>query len=235
MADSVIRLAWITLGAYAAVGVALLIPIHRIMMPIIDVTTVGASWGFRVAVSPGLIFMWPLVLRRWLQVRMSDSPSEERPQALSPRGIRTAHIWLTRAIAVAVPLVAAMAIASRPNHEPTPSPAFYAPTTLTGNATGEIFPGLPIAINIRSDSSPRKLHVDVHEDLNIPNLQLYWSNSEAQPMSIDRAERLDALWGPATLTYDLPTASTPNEWLVLYSAARQEVVSVARLATTEKE
>lgn len=36
--------------------------IHRV-----DPNTRGAGWGFRLIITPGVIALWPLLLRRWLR------------------------------------------------------------------------------------------------------------------------------------------------------------------------
>ncbi len=41
----------------------------------IDPQAVGASWGFRLAILPGVIALWPLLARRWAKGR---PPPEER-------------------------------------------------------------------------------------------------------------------------------------------------------------
>ena len=62
--ETLISFSWVILGLYVLFGLIQLGPIHLKILGVIDETTVGASWGFRVVVSPGLIVLWPRVIGR---------------------------------------------------------------------------------------------------------------------------------------------------------------------------
>lgn len=67
------------LGAYLAIGVAIGVPFVLLGVQRIDPSAVGATRGFRAIILPGVIALWPLILRRW------------RRGAARPRAERNAH------------------------------------------------------------------------------------------------------------------------------------------------
>lgn len=62
-------------GIYAALGLVFAIAFVLRGAARIDPQARGASWGFRLAILPGVIALWPLVARRWVA---GPPPPEER-------------------------------------------------------------------------------------------------------------------------------------------------------------
>ena len=54
----------------------------------IDPAVTGSSWGFRIAIFPGLVALWPLLLRRWL-AGANKPPEERNAHRDATRGART--------------------------------------------------------------------------------------------------------------------------------------------------
>lgn len=62
-------------GIYAALGLVFAIAFVLRGAARIDPQARGASWGFRLAILPGVIALWPLVALRWVA---GPPPPEER-------------------------------------------------------------------------------------------------------------------------------------------------------------
>ena len=69
--------AWLVtaLGVYAGVGLLFGVAFVTRGAARIDPQAVGGSWGFRLAILPGVVALWPLVARRWAS---GQPPPEER-------------------------------------------------------------------------------------------------------------------------------------------------------------
>ncbi|MFQ5349131.1 MAG: hypothetical protein ACE5EG_01670 [Thermoanaerobaculia bacterium] len=63
------------LGVYAGLGLLFGIAFVARGAARIDPQAVGGSWGFRLAILPGVVALWPLLARRWAAGRQ---PPEER-------------------------------------------------------------------------------------------------------------------------------------------------------------
>jgi membrane protein implicated in regulation of membrane protease activity len=64
------------LGVYLLLGVAFAIPFVAIGVKRIDPHAASATWGFRLLIVPGIVVLWPLLLRRWM--RGAHEPPEEQ-------------------------------------------------------------------------------------------------------------------------------------------------------------
>jgi hypothetical protein len=53
-------------GIYLLCGLVFAIPFVLIGAAKIDPHTAHGSWGFRLFILPGTMFLWPLLARRWL-------------------------------------------------------------------------------------------------------------------------------------------------------------------------
>lgn len=63
-------------GVYLAAGLLFAVPFVLTGVKRIDPHAAHGSWGFRVLIIPGTMFLWPLLARRWL--RGVHEPPEER-------------------------------------------------------------------------------------------------------------------------------------------------------------
>ena len=62
-------------GIYAALGLAFGIAFVLRGAARIDPQAAGGSWGFRLAILPGVAALWPILARRWAA---GTPPPEER-------------------------------------------------------------------------------------------------------------------------------------------------------------
>ena len=63
------------LGIYAGLGLLFAVAFVIRGAARIDPAAVGGSWGFRLAILPGVVALWPLLARRWAG---GMPPPEER-------------------------------------------------------------------------------------------------------------------------------------------------------------
>ena len=63
-------------GIYLACGFVFAIPFVLVGVRRIDLHAAHGSWGFRVLIIPGTVFLWPLLARRWMSG--AQEPPEER-------------------------------------------------------------------------------------------------------------------------------------------------------------
>jgi hypothetical protein len=54
------------LGVYLACGLVFAVPFVLVGVNRIDPHAKPGTWGFRLLMLPGTVFLWPLLLRRWM-------------------------------------------------------------------------------------------------------------------------------------------------------------------------
>jgi len=74
----------ILLAAYLACGFVFAIPFVLTGVKRIDPHAVHGSWGFRILIFPGTIFLWPLLARRWFS-GASELPEQNDPHRRAVR------------------------------------------------------------------------------------------------------------------------------------------------------
>ena len=72
------------LGVYALVGLLFAVAFVLRGAARIDPQAVGGSWGFRLAILPGVVAFWPLLARRW--ARGAPPPEERNAHRRAARG-----------------------------------------------------------------------------------------------------------------------------------------------------
>jgi hypothetical protein len=98
------------LGIYAALGAVFGVAFAARGAARIDPAAQGASLGFRTAILPGVVLLWPFLAWRWRSARAGLS----EPWGAQLRVLRLAHRWTWRALAVLVPLGLTVALCARP-------------------------------------------------------------------------------------------------------------------------
>ena len=71
-------------GTYLALGLLFSVPFLAAGLGRIDPSARGAPWGFRLIVLPGVVALWPLLLRRWAS-GATDPPEERTAHRLAAR------------------------------------------------------------------------------------------------------------------------------------------------------
>ena len=76
-------------GIYLLCGLVFAIPFVLRGVKQIDPHAGQGRWGFRVLIIPGTMFLWPLLVRRWLK-GVHEPPEERNPhRCAAKKGART--------------------------------------------------------------------------------------------------------------------------------------------------
>ena len=65
-------------GVYLLAGLVFAVPFVLLGVSRIDPHATQGSWGFRVLIIPGTMFLWPLLARRWMR-GIHDPPEQKNP------------------------------------------------------------------------------------------------------------------------------------------------------------
>ncbi len=149
--------------------------------------------------------------------------------------LRRRHRWLTGLLAVVVPVVFALALASRPAVPVSESlPEALAPATqASGGVVGSdlAFEALPMTARVTRDGANFRIQVVPTEALAKPEVLAYWTPAGS---ALDRlptdAWLLGAVGGLRPQAFTVPEAVQGREGqLVLYSLGHQEVLGAVAL------
>jgi hypothetical protein len=217
---------------YAAFGFVFAIPFVLCWSGRIDSAAKSGSWGFRLAILPGTIALWPLMALKTLQAFRQRylPPNPERP--VSPVMQRRIHGAASVALAGVLPVICAAALLSRPREhfsiatqlQPAPLPDVIA-------FARSLPQSLPIRATLRTDGERDQVQLAVSRSLDESVVALYWSR-EAETGSISKdAIFLGSVWGPSRLLFDLPRENhtVPGVLTFLSLAGEQRVIGMLPL------
>ena len=71
-------------GIYLLGGLVFAVAFVSIGVKQIDPHAAHGSWGFRVLIIPGTMFLWPLLAKRWLK-GVHEPPEENSPHRCAAR------------------------------------------------------------------------------------------------------------------------------------------------------
>lgn len=71
-------------AVYLTCGFLFAIPFVLLGAGRIDPHAAHGSWGFRMLILPGTVFLWPLLARRWWE-GVQEPPEEDNPHRLAAR------------------------------------------------------------------------------------------------------------------------------------------------------
>ena len=74
----------IATGIYLLCGFTFAIPFVLVGVRKIDPHAAHGSWGFKLIIIPGTIFLWPLLARRWWK-GVPEPPEENNPHRRAAR------------------------------------------------------------------------------------------------------------------------------------------------------
>lgn len=227
---TVVEISLAVIGLYLALGVGTAVAIHLAGLRVIDPATAeGATWGFRLLITPGLLALWPLMLVRWRAAAAGRRITAEADAPVTAAALRRRHRWLATALLVLVPGLLLVAIVARPEvpvadstvrgvlPEPAPLPTVAA-------VQPQAFADLPIAISLRTDGDGAlQLELTSSADLEIPSVVAFWS-PHALADDPQAAVFLGAVWGPGIRRLGLPGAAVDGGVVTLYSLGWRTIV-----------
>jgi hypothetical protein len=77
-AETTARLLLWVIFIYGCCGIVFAIAFQAKGINKVDEGAHGSSWGFRVIIIPGLIVLWPLLLKKWMKAKKEImAPAEE--------------------------------------------------------------------------------------------------------------------------------------------------------------
>jgi len=109
-----IRICLAALGLYGALGVLFAAAFHWRGLHKIDPATRGAGLGFRLLITPGVIALWPYLAWQWRNARFAAAMPHDAPPLIRPERLRIWHRLAWQILAIAVPVVVAIALWWRP-------------------------------------------------------------------------------------------------------------------------
>ena len=75
-------------GIYLICGLFFAVPFVLVGVSKIDPQAEHGSWGFRLLIIPGTMFLWPLLARRWV-MGVHEPPEEDNPHRGAARNAGT--------------------------------------------------------------------------------------------------------------------------------------------------
>lgn len=233
MAENLVNSAILALALYLVAGMVAAVYFHLRALTRIDPGVQGANLFFRALITPGLIALWPLMLRKTMQPG-SDETAFTVSRLSSTRVLST-QSGLFKAVAVIAPIAVAVALILRPA-EPSAAPPpvqwrnTVEPLQNIDDTFAGMFEGLPIIVRFRSNGAQtRQIELEVTEDLEEPAVGLFWSEAVDKPFAPADSRYVGPLWGPAVHRYPVPAASTSGGRFVIYSLATGEMLAVANM------
>lgn len=220
---------------YLAVGCIFLIPLHRRRLAVIDPGTRDTGIVFKVLITPGLVTLWPLLLRRWRQASRGEDTAGKLEAPFSPEGLRRWHGLVMVTLAILCPTVIATALYQQsPTDIQTPLPAAVIEPPVwvqPGITYGRAFPSLPARVMLaRNANRDHGLLFDFDDHAEIPPTALYWAEelntSDALPAT---AVFVGMIWGPKNRWVQFPQDEMfqRGHWIVYsFAGGRMETFSV---------
>lgn len=78
MATLIVSIGLMLVGLYLLAGLIFVFPFLVYGLNRIDETTHKSSVGFRIIISPGIIVLWPILLKKWISaVKMKTSKEDQ--------------------------------------------------------------------------------------------------------------------------------------------------------------
>jgi hypothetical protein len=205
MLEIIVGLFWMVALSYTAAGLIFAIPFVLFWAGRIDTAAQHGSWGFRLAILPGVIALWPLMALKALRALRHSYSSPDPEQPVAPSMQRQIHGIAFVALAALVPVVCTAALLSRPRIEssiarqlqPMPLPQVVPLEIPAPN-------NLPIKAALRTDGSNYQFELEVFRAFDEPVVALYWSRETETHGLADKAIFLGSVWGPSRLLFNLP-------------------------------
>jgi len=234
MTEAVVSLFWTVALAYSILGLTFAIPFVLFWSGRLDPAAKAGTLGFRLAILPGTIAMWPLLALKTCSLhRCTEHPNPGHQKTASIQ--RRVHGAIFIALAVTLPAVCSLALLARPRDQlstvsqlrPTPLP-----TVIPLQAS--MPSGLPVTATLRTDGTNDQIQLDAYRTVNEPIVAVLWSR-KAEPRGVPKdAIFLGSVWGPAMLLFDLPLENHKKPGVLTFMALAGEQRVIATLPLNAK-
>ena len=232
MLESIVSGFWEIVLLYVVAGILFGIPFVFVWIGRLDPAAKAGSWGFRLAILPGVVALWPVAALKTIRATRARYafPDPERPVA--PAVQRKIHGVAFVVIAVFVPILCAAALLSRPRVQSSVARQLSREPYSTVIPLAMSRPGdLPLDVTLRTDGKRRQVQFDVARALDDPVVAVYWSPEARAGGIAANAVFLGSVWGPARLLFPLPEVSEriPGVLTFIALAGGQRVVGTLEL------
>ncbi len=231
MPETIVGLFWTAVGAYAATGIAFAVPFVLSWSARLDPGARAGSWGFRLAILPGAVALWPLLgwktLRAFRETVSPPDPEEPVPPATQ----RLIHGVSMLCLTLVVPVIGSLAILYRPDERlSTERQVGPRPLADSLNLRNPVPEGLPVHASLRTDGSQDQIELKVSRSIDEPVVALFWSPQTHPDRPAPDAIFLGSLWGPTKLLFDLPRENHQSPGTLFFVALTDEQRVVAKLS-----
>jgi len=230
MAEAVVSLLWTVASAYSIVGVSFAIPFVLFWSGRVDPAAKAGTLGFRLAILPGTIAMWPLMALRTLRSfrQGTKHPQPERHETASVQ--RRVHGAAFISLSVALPVVCTLALLARPRDQRSTA------SQLRPKAFPNVIPlkapmpsGLPVSATLRTDGTNDQIQLDASRTIDEPIVAVFWSRN-AEPRGVPKdAIFLGSVWAPARHLFALPLENHREPGVLIFIALAGEQRVIATL------
>jgi len=226
MTETIVYRMGVAAVIYVAVGIVFSVPFLRLWAGKMDPLADAGSWGFRLAVLPATVALWPILL---LKVCRRSGPPIDVEWPIHPASQRRLHGMAFIIIAIVLPPICGAALWSRSDNPESrvnfsPSPVAGAATIVRIDASK-----LPIHAEVSTGPERRELKMEVSQALGDPVVAVYWSPTAAPDGIGQDAVFLGSVWGPARLAFLLPQSDAPGVLTFIALAGDQRVLETLSL------
>lgn len=204
--ERLIELALLALAGYLGVGVMLAAPLH-VVLARLDPAARGAGLRFRLLITPGLVALWPVVVRRW-RVAARGGSFHAPTERVKIGALRSLHGPLSATAFGAGVLTLVLAVVSAPPPPSvTPLDAIDGPRAPLSLAP--LGPALDPALRLTlaGSGTNRQLELELPMSLAVPGLAVYWRAAapDADASQLDQARFLGAAGRSGLQRLELPS------------------------------
>lgn len=114
MFENLIGAVWIGVLVYALLGAVFAIPFVSVWAGRLDSSAGSGNWGFRLAIIPGVIALWPLLARRLFLASTGCSTTPETEASASAFELRRLHGLAWCVLLLVMPVICIAALVARP-------------------------------------------------------------------------------------------------------------------------
>ncbi len=213
---------------YLAIGLLVATFLQLKGLAKLDPAAAHAPWRFRLLITPGLVALWPVMLRKAKPAAGGADATGAAEAPVSPRSLRASHLVLVLVIVLGLPAAFFAALWSRGPAPPVARTEVFPPAEPLAEVLAgpdPAFGELPIRLSVRGEGSRRQLELEVSADLEQPSIVGYWmpaGSGQGPPLE---GLFLGPVWGPATQRFELQGAAKGT--LVLHSLALDHEIGAA--------
>jgi hypothetical protein len=226
MAETIVSGFWIGVAIYAALGIGFSIPFVRHWSGKMDPSAKAGSRGFRLAILPATVALWPLLLRK---VSRHSEPPLDIEWPIPPAAQRRLHGLAFILIALFVPLIGIAALRFRVEPSSSRIPLNEAANSTEAAIASLAATKLPIRAETTLVAGRRTLRLVISRPLADPVVAVYWSPAAIADGISPEAVFLGTIWGPARLAFPLPSGAEGGVLTFIALAGEQRVLEILPL------